>query len=287
MNGRTGGATISTWASQEVAIRVLRDVASRCDRAGIPILPVKGVVTARVLYEDVAERPITDVDVRIRPRDFWRWRGVADQAGWRCWNAVWTYGVRNYTIASLPLDVESAIGPPGMCGLTVDEMLARSREMELARDLRVRVPEIHDHAVLLAVNAYRDWFVLGNPHSRMDLDRIARAPDFCPEAFVERALKSRIATIAWIVAGWIEASYANDAWGAIRKAIQRRAAVRRLSAAVYRRVAATRLVGTIPAPLLQISCIDGLAHRGRALATTTAWLAERWVRGRAHVRGRG
>jgi hypothetical protein len=286
VNGASG-SPLSAWLSQEFALQVLRDVVARCRRAGVPVLPVKGVVTARVLYDDVAQRPISDLDIRIRPRDFWRWRQIADGAGWRCWNAVWTYRVRNYTISSLPLDVETRVGPPGMCGLSVDDMLARAEELQVAPDLRIRIPEVHDHTILLAVNAYKDWFLLGNRWSRTDLDRIVRTPEFRPATFLERAVGSGIHTIAWIVADWMSATYENEVWGVIRDALDEQFVINRRAIDLYRRVASTNVIRTIPAPLFHVFGIDGVAQRARSIATTVAWLAERWVRGRTHLRSWG
>jgi HAMP domain-containing protein len=268
-------------------VEILRDVVSRCDAAGLPVLAVKGVVTARLLYADVADRPIADVDIRIRRRDFWHWHEIATRAGWRCWNSVWTYRTRSYTFSPLALDVETHVGPPGMCALTVDEMLARSTECELGSELRVRIPETHDHAVLLVVNAYKDWLVLGNPASRTDLDRIARSAGFEWEVFVDRALRSRIGTITWLVATWLEESYGNEVWGAVRAELEARAPIDRFSARLYRRVAASSLIRSVPAPLFRALAVDGRIRRLGALTTTFGWLAERWVRGHSRARGLG
>jgi hypothetical protein len=279
--------SMSTWIHQELALRILRDVADRCATAGIPFLAVKGVITARQLYDDVSQRSISDVDVRIRRCDFWRWRRMADRAGWPCWNAVWTFRSRSYEFLPLSLDVEADVGPPGMCALTVDEMLSRAEEVELAPGLRVLAPEIHDHAVLLAVNAYKDRFAVGNPHSRTDLDRMARHPRFRRDVFVERALAARIATIVWIVAACMAAGYDSQPWRAIGDAVERRARVDRGYARLYRRVAESPAVASIPAATMTSLGPDGAARRARALLTNLSWLAERWIRGRTGTHGRG
>ena len=50
------------------------------------------------------------------------------------------------------VEVETSVGPPGLCGLAVDTMIAhatRGAEGHLE-------PELHEHALLLAVNVFKD-----------------------------------------------------------------------------------------------------------------------------------
>jgi len=65
-------ATRATWAMHVAARRALGAATKLLGEAGVPSLAVKGVVTAYGLYEEPTERPIGDVDVRIRPEDFGR-----------------------------------------------------------------------------------------------------------------------------------------------------------------------------------------------------------------------
>ncbi|MGH7326740.1 MAG: hypothetical protein ACREJX_00180, partial [Polyangiaceae bacterium] len=56
------------WTIHELARTALEKISQIGDRYGIEILPVKGVLTARRLYEDVSERPMQDADVRVTRR---------------------------------------------------------------------------------------------------------------------------------------------------------------------------------------------------------------------------
>ena len=62
--------TRATWAMHVAARRALGKATKLLGEAGVPSLAVKGVVTAHGLYQEPRERPIGDVDVRIRPEDF-------------------------------------------------------------------------------------------------------------------------------------------------------------------------------------------------------------------------
>jgi hypothetical protein len=221
-----------TWLFHQIAADLLRDVASRSEAAGVPILPVKGVVTGHLLYTDIADRPLTDVDVRVRPRDFLRFRRLARASGWRCVRVVRAYHNLIYEFPGLSLDVEGHVGPPGLCALTVDTMLSRAVVTDLA-GLRLPVPELHDHAVLLVVNVFKDKLDTAPAHAIEDVERVVLHPSFDRATFLERVLESRIATITWLVAGWME-SRGSGRWGEIRALLERRAAIRRLYGRLFR-----------------------------------------------------
>ncbi|HZU84115.1 MAG TPA: nucleotidyltransferase family protein [Polyangiaceae bacterium] len=239
------GASVSAWLRQEVGAQILREVTELCDGASIPVMPVKGVVTARLLYRDIAERPMADVDVRIRPGDLGRLRRAARAAGWRCTRFARAYGTLNYDFGALSVDVEAHVGPPGLCSLSVAEMLDRCERREIAPGLRVRVPELHDHAVLLAVNAFKDKLVTSASWSVRDLARIVEQPAFRPERFVELAVASRVATLAWVVAWWMHTAQGSGPWGAIAAAIEARTTIR----VRYARLVRERLSAAERAPM--------------------------------------
>ena len=204
------------WAIHVTARRALEVVVGGFGRRGIEVLAVKGVVTAHLLYADPAERLMGDVDVRIRPEDVRRAARVAADEGWQI--AQWkpAYGAFVLFVEGLgvSVDVESVIGAPGLCGLSIAEMLSRSTRGIAGMD--VRVPEIHDHAVLLAVNVFKDKLTRASPHAREDVRRIAEAKGFDVDRFVARAQEAKIAGIAWIVADWMVRENRSDAWGRIR-----------------------------------------------------------------------
>jgi len=55
------------FARLEIARHVVRKAAETLDRSGIDVMPLKGVLLHRVLYEDPVDRPIADVDLLVLP----------------------------------------------------------------------------------------------------------------------------------------------------------------------------------------------------------------------------
>jgi hypothetical protein len=273
---------VSAWLLQEMGTQILGEVITRCAEQAIPVLPVKGVVTSRVLYGDVAERPMTDVDVRVRPRDLPRFRRVAAAAGWRCLRVAWSYGNVTYDFGSLSLDVEAGVGPPGVCALRVETMLDRSEHREITPGLWVRVPEIHDHAVLLVVNAFKDKIVTAPPWALTDLERIVALPQFRREIFVERAIQSRVATIVWVVAAWMQSARGSDAWGTIGADLESGGHVRRIYARLFHGQLAKAKRAPMFLRVLARVGADSLQMQIGAIARAAAWGAEQRLRsGRA------
>jgi Uncharacterised nucleotidyltransferase len=266
--------TVSVWILQQTALEVLREVVARCDAASIAVLPVKGIVTSRILYRDVAERAMTDVDVRVRRRDLGALQRVAGAAGWRCTRVLRSYGNLTYDFGLLSLDVEAGVGPPGLCALGVDAMLERSARIELAPGCLVSIPELHDHAVLLAVNAFKDKLVGAQPWAISDLERVVTHGDFRLDRFVERVVQARIATIAWIVAAWMESVRQSVAWGAIRATLESRGHLRRAYASLVQHRLSDAGQSSVSLRLLARVGSDSRRMQVEALAGAAAYVLE-------------
>jgi hypothetical protein len=270
---------LSTWLLQETGVQILREVVARCEAEAIPVLPVKGIVTSRLLYRDVAERPISDVDVRVRAHDLRAFRRIAASSGWRCLRVAMTYQNLVYDFGALSLDVEACIGPPGLCGLDVGTMLQRAERREIAPGLWVLVPEIHDHAIVLAINAFKDKIVTAASWSIADLERIVVQPGFRPGVLVERAKDARVLTIVWLVAAWMETARGSEIWGAIRVAIESTGRVRRLYARLVQRGLRTAEGAPMSMRLLARIGADSLPMQIVALVRAIAWTVEIRIRG--------
>ncbi len=216
------------------AHRALERVARTFEEAGIETLAVKGIVTVSMLYRDPTERPMGDVDLRIRPEDFERAAGVARKAGFRIgeWKPAYKAFVIN--MDGLGVDVESFVGAPGLCALSIGEMLSRATRGVAGAD--VRVPELHDHAVLLCVNVFKDKFALAFPWSLEDVRRIVELEGFDADRFVERARRAKIGCIAWIVADWMKREKGSAAWASVKAKLGGERAPRPLYAWAFRKL---------------------------------------------------
>jgi hypothetical protein len=258
----------AVWARQLSAYRALGTVVRRFDDAGIATLAVKGVVTASMLYREPTERPMGDVDLRIRPEDFERAATVAREAGWRIgeWKPAYKAFVVN--MDGLGVDVESSIGAPGLCALSIGEMISRATRGVAGVD--VRVPDLHDHAVLLCVNVFKDKFTLAAPWALEDARRIVEAETFDADRFIERARHAKIACIVWIVADWMTRERGSAAWASIRGKLGPERAPRPLYAWAFRKLQ-ERAPESLATRLLARAGPDDLGMRLRGLATAIAF----------------
>ncbi len=206
----------TTWARHEAARAALRRVLALLDAAGVEALPVKGVVTAAWLYPDVADRPITDVDVRVRPRDLDRVARALDAGGLRPLAGRSPTGNLVYEVDRMMVDVEPRVGPPGLCALSVDAMLRRAIASDLL-GFRCRIPDPTDHAVHLVVNVFKDKLRLAAPWSLEDLERLARHRDFDVDALVARAKEAHVSNILAVVAAFM--ARRDEAWASIARRV--------------------------------------------------------------------
>lgn len=259
-------------------MQILREVVARCQEAHIAVLPVKGVVTSHLLYDDVAERPLADVDVRVRRRDLPGFRRMARDAGWTCLRVTLSYHNVVYAFPPLSLDVEVQIGPPGLCALSVDDMLSRAATIELAPSLHVLVPEIHDHAVLLTVNAFKDKIATASAHALADLERVVEHPSFVQDVFLERVIGARVWTLTWLVARWMDEHRGARGWRAIRQALERRDGLRWAYASLFERLLDRGQAAQLPMRLLARCAADGRGMQARALLAAFARDTERFLR---------
>jgi hypothetical protein len=161
-------------------------------------------------------------------------------------------------------------------------MLSRATRRELAPGLLTLVPEVHDHSVLLVVNAFKDKIATASLHALRDLERIARSPEFRAQTFVDRAVASRVGTIAWLVSWWMESAHGSEAWGGIRAMLEADPTHRALRRG-YARVFRNLLLRTAPRDPLALRVLarmgaDAVPMRVAALAAMVAWTLELWIR---------
>ncbi|MFO0624698.1 MAG: nucleotidyltransferase family protein [Polyangiales bacterium] len=78
MSRRDLFARLANHAASEA---VLRDALYALRDAGVEVMPLKGVLLRRLVYDDPAERPVGDVDLLVRGRDVRRAHEALDAAG--------------------------------------------------------------------------------------------------------------------------------------------------------------------------------------------------------------
>lgn len=256
------------WIRQTQALSALRAVVEGlgADR----VLPVKGIVTARTLYADPSDRPIADVDIRVRPRDLGRVLAFAKAEGHLVRVRSRAYGTVVLDVLGVDVDVETTLGPPGFCRIDVETMLSRAAEGADILGFPVRVPETYDHALLLVLNVFKDKLSLTPAWAVEDLVRVAKVPGFDPDRMAARAREGGCATVTWIVADWL--SRENEGWRAVREAIahapKRPRFVRRFQALAHGKPA------SLEARFVARGGPDEVVARARALVHALAFEVE-------------
>jgi len=256
------------WVRQTAAASVLGELVGLLGAARL--LPVKGVVTGRTLYPDPADRPLADLDVRVPgPGELELLAGWARERGHRVKRSA-AYRNLVVDVAGLDVDVETRVGPPGLCAIGVDAMLARAPVRDDVFDFRCAVPEIHDHAVLLAVNVFKDKLSLAPRWAIEDLRRVPGVAGFAPERFAARAAEGAVRTLACIVAEWLAEE--TTSWRDVRAALG--APPRRGYARAYRWLAA-HAPTSLAARVVARAGSDDRAGRVEALRAALAFSRER------------
>jgi hypothetical protein len=207
-----------TWALHECAAEAFRKVVEVTRGAGIDVLPVKGIVLAHTLYESVEERPMADVDFRVRHRDLRRLAALAENVGWPIRVPSKQLGTLDALVNTTLIEFESSIGPPGVCAIGVEDMMARATTRTTLGVDHLE-PEVHDHALLLCVNAFKDKLALGPPWTREDLYRIAVTPTFDARKFVARVREAELVALVWIVANWLSERPGETVWTVVRDSL--------------------------------------------------------------------
>jgi hypothetical protein len=263
----------AAWAQQTLALDVLRDVVAACDRAAIDVLPVKGVITSRRLYDDVAERPIADIDLRVRPADLLRVRDLGRAAGWHESLFSRAYGMLSFEIAGLLVELEAHVGPPAMCSITIDELLARAERRTDPFGFAHLEPELHDHCLLTCVNVFKDKLTEVPEASLRDLERFVARSDFEPSTLIDRARVARVETIVWIVADWMARTRGDERWAHVRSHLGERAPRPRY-AALFARLVDANATPSFGMRLVARFANDDVAQWPRALLAMAWRIAE-------------
>ena len=245
-------------------MQVLGEVLRVLQEARIDVLPVKGIVTAHALYEDVADRPMGDIDLRLRKRDFSRALEAARAMGWETFEYTprfWDGGIR---LKEWEVEIECTIGPPGLCETSIDELMERAWLRDEPFGFPHLEPELNDHALMLCANAFKD-VLRPTPWALEDLRRIASRGDFDPRLVASRARRGRMATAVWIVADWLATEHSIDPWTEVRDRIGR-VPPRPYFALAFTRFARRRNPSSRIGLLLMASAGDGVAAATRGFA---------------------
>jgi hypothetical protein len=264
LSGKTISPQLLTWAMHQSAAVALRTLRSVLDPIGIPYVPVKGVVLARWLYDDVAVRPIQDVDVLVAPHDFARAREALTALAGRPSYRADELGELGYALNGITVEIHSEVGRREFTRLDVPTLLSRCSVDDSTFGFPIQRIDDIDHFILLTVNVVKDCFVYAMPHLREDLTRLLARIDGRVAELVDRTHESGFSLGVWLVASWMAEDGGDPAFADLAARLGQ--PQRRLFVQVASRV---RRSSRLPQPLrFVLACMttDDAWDRWRALA---------------------
>ena len=250
-------------------VAAARTVLEACAAANIPAMPVKGIVTAALLYDDPSVRPMYDVDLRVLPKDHGRIAALAREKAWPLVQSSRIYKTYTVQIDDIEVDLEGFVGPRFVCRFPVEDLFARASCSDVL-GFRALVPDFTDHVVLLVVNVFKDKLELARRWAIRDLTLAPRHPEFDVEKIVRRLGDARVPTIAWLVANWLVEQEGARAWEPVRRAFEHThdpAYVR-----LFR--ATSRVPGGLAARIVARAGAERNIDRVRAVLTAACWELE-------------
>jgi hypothetical protein len=154
-----------------LATELVGDVARAIAELGIQVMPVKGALVQHWLYDDPVERPMTDVDLLVRPDDFGRAVERLEAAGYRRTRHRSVGGTVMETPFGLALDLHSQLFDRARYRMPTGDLFARSSEDHVLYGASVQVPSPLDVYAHLVGKFGSDHLDVG---STARLDEIAR-----------------------------------------------------------------------------------------------------------------
>jgi hypothetical protein len=206
-------------ALQAQALFALRHLLVAAEEASVPVAPVKGVLTARWLYRSIAERPLSDVDVRVCDEDLGTVLALAERRRWHVRRVDPVYRALSLEIEGVAIDVETSFGARGMSSLSTRAALARAQRTSERLGVVHSMLTVHDHALLLALNVAKDRLGQCHPWAIEDLVRIAERAEFDPVKMAAVAWSAANASVLRAVSRWLARIHDSRAWGAVEVAL--------------------------------------------------------------------
>lgn len=176
------------FSTAVIAREVLSDVANVLGAQGVDVMPLKGVVLHRLVYADALDRPLKDVDVAVRSRDFDAARDALGRAGYsvvREEPGAYEVALRSERFP-LSVDLHRYFAAARRFRLTPDAMFARGRRDETLFGFSVILPDDYDLYAHLLAHAVLDFVAGVGWHRPDDLALLARVRDLSPEECARR-----------------------------------------------------------------------------------------------------
>ncbi len=168
------------------------------------MIPLKGALLARTVYDSPDERPLVDVDILVATPAPWVALRRLVQAGFilESWSADLHFQLRSPTVRGLPLDLHLRPLPRGMGRVDTPWLTVGARMDRVLYGVPLVIPDIRRTFVAVVGAVARDLFARSPAHSTEDLARIVERSPFPPTDFAWAARDARLALTTWTTLGW-------------------------------------------------------------------------------------
>lgn len=132
------------------ATALVGDVAGKLAHRGIPVMPLKGALLQHWLYDDPSDRPLTDVDLLVRPAALHEAAELLEAAGYCRTRHSSVGGLVMQTPLGLALDLHAQLFDRMRYRMPTDDLFARGSEDHALYGARVVLPsplDVYAHLV--------------------------------------------------------------------------------------------------------------------------------------------
>jgi hypothetical protein len=202
-----------------VAVGVLKKVLQAAREAGATLAPAKGVVLARWLYDDVAERPYRDLDILVPRADLPRMEAAVAGRGWAVQVHSREMGELEFVVDRLTVELHAELGRRDLSRVAIADVLGRSTPDAGTFPFEIRRIDDIDHLFLLVANVTKKSFTYANAHQPADLDRLLERLRPRWDELLARARQACFATALYTVAVWMADELRSAAFAELVRAM--------------------------------------------------------------------
>jgi Uncharacterised nucleotidyltransferase len=187
----------------------IEELVQRLVRAGVDVVPIKGVAYAIGLYDTPAARPMTDVDLLVHPTHELRARDTLRRCGFVMHSSVPMHHASTWERGDMTVDLHHHILAAGRSRIALDDVWRRTRPGWPGGAQRLEpVDELVFHLVHMARNRLCGPLVHVVDAARLlehasGADAVARARTWGIDAPVSAALTFCRAVLAGTRASWL------------------------------------------------------------------------------------
>jgi hypothetical protein len=187
-------------AKAVVRLHHVDELGAAAFREGLDLYLLKGAAFATTLYRDPGLRPMSDIDVLVRPSCFETWSRELESLGYSLVDTSDHAKCYRRRASGVVLELHSHLtSAADFLGLGTDAILERSRPLDAGSAVRLRTLSWEDHLLHLCLHASFQHGFRQPGVNAWDARAIAERSDFDPAAFVENAREDRLAP--WVYGG--------------------------------------------------------------------------------------